>query len=544
MKATSAAYTTFKRVFNDPLASQYSALTENRVAYYGLLNAFYENSVFDDIAQWSSYKSTNRLYRQTRSIYNPTRRLVNFYVQHVYRGRLSMDGQPFEDGTPIAIPFAADTDADLLTAIAQLWQWSNWLDGKDEVVLQAAKFGEVLVEVVDELDRAKVTFQSFWPGFVDTNALDLDAAGNVQAYALEYQFLDQDNGQIYTYRKEVDKDQFAFFRDGDPFDYGAGSSYANPYGFVPACWVRHTIMDRVHGAPAVQGSINKLDELNSLASLIHDEIAKIVSSPVLVSATGGMSKVFGQPKKGPTDEELIPDADRETLNVIKGGPDAAMSKLPLQLADGILYMEKLLTEIERDFPELTMYERLADMSQVTGPAVERLFSNVSATVDSVAARHDQQSTKLFAMGVAIAGERIKRGDWQQLDSQQEKFRGFDLMSYEDGRLDLEIRARRLFKETERELADTAQIKATTAVSLDGIVDELEQLKVAGYTEDEAEEILERKREDLESAPLEVAAPGSPAAIAAANGVPVPGVTPPQLAGAANAAKNAALQPVE
>jgi len=29
-------------------------------------------------------------------------------------------------------------------------------------------------------------------------------------------------------------------RDGDPFDYGEGAAYPNPYGFVPAVWVKHT----------------------------------------------------------------------------------------------------------------------------------------------------------------------------------------------------------------------------------------------------------------------------------------------------------------
>lgn len=488
--AGSAAYHTFRRVFNDPLG--YTSVDyHHRIAYYQLLNAFYENSVFDDINQWSTYKATNRLYRQTRSIYNPTRRLVNFYVQHVYRGRLSMDGLPFDDGTPIAIPFSPDTDPDLLAAIGQLWQWTNWLDGKDVVVLLAAMTGECMVEVVDEVDKGRVTFQVHWPGFVDTSALELDAAGNVDAYALEYLSTDAD-GTRYTYRKEADKDSFRFYKDGVPFDYGAGTAVPNPYGFVPACWVRHHVMDAIHGAPAVQGSINKLDELNSLASLIHDEIGKIVASPVLVASSGAMTNSFNQPKRPPTDEMSPQDADRESLNILKGGPEATISKLPLQLGDGVVYMEKLLSEIERDFPELTMYEKLADMSQVTGPAVERLFSNVSATVDSVAARHDQQSIKFFAMAVAIAGERIRRGDWENLNTQQIKFKPYNLDSYHRGELDMEIKARRLFGETEREMADTKQIKAATAVSLDGIVDELEQLKVAGYSDDEAEEIMDRK----------------------------------------------------
>lgn len=118
--ASGAAYQTFRRVYADPLSSYTAADMSARSDYYSLLNSYYENSVFDNIDRWSHYKSVYRLYRQTRSIYNPTRRLVNFYTRHVYRGRLSMDGLPFDDGTPIAIPFAENTDEALLLAMAQL----------------------------------------------------------------------------------------------------------------------------------------------------------------------------------------------------------------------------------------------------------------------------------------------------------------------------------------------------------------------------------------------------------------------------------------
>jgi hypothetical protein len=243
--------------------------------------------------------------------------------------------------------------------------------------------------------------------------------------------------------------------------------------------------------------------------MVHDEIGKVINSPVLIATSGQIKSIFDQPKRGPTDEEAVPDADRETLSILKGGPDTHISKLPLSISDAIPYIEKLLTEIERDFPELTMYEKLAGMSQVTGPAAERLFSNVSATVDSVAARHDQQSIKLFSMAVAIGGERLKRGDWPRANSQQLKFQPFDLDSYVRGDLDLEIKARKLFIPTDQELAQTQQLKAQTAVSLDGIVDAEEQLKVAGYSETEAKEIMARKEKEVALMPTPPPQPPPP-----------------------------------
>lgn len=56
-----------------------------------LLWSYYDNTVFDSVAAWAAYRSNYVLYRNIRSIYNPTRRLVNFYVAQVYPGVLSED---------------------------------------------------------------------------------------------------------------------------------------------------------------------------------------------------------------------------------------------------------------------------------------------------------------------------------------------------------------------------------------------------------------------------------------------------------------------
>src|SRR5687767_10612431 len=88
-------------------------------ARLNLLWAYYENSQFENIAAWASYRSNYVLYRNIRSIYNPARRLVNFYVAQVYPGMLSEDGEELPDGVPLAIPFSSDTDPKLTSATAQ-----------------------------------------------------------------------------------------------------------------------------------------------------------------------------------------------------------------------------------------------------------------------------------------------------------------------------------------------------------------------------------------------------------------------------------------
>jgi hypothetical protein len=74
---------------------------------YPVLWAYYSNELFDTALnpQWAGYRTTYNLYRQIRPIYNPTRRLVDFYAASVWPGVLSEDGLELPDGMPIAVPF-------------------------------------------------------------------------------------------------------------------------------------------------------------------------------------------------------------------------------------------------------------------------------------------------------------------------------------------------------------------------------------------------------------------------------------------------------
>jgi hypothetical protein len=87
------------------------------------------------------------------------------------------------------------------------------------------------------------------------------------------------------------------------------------------------------------------------------------------------------------------------------------------------------------------------MSQVTGPAAARLMGDVGGNVWEAAANYDAASIKLFQMAVAISGWRVQNGDWGTPSRQQEKFRPFNLESYQRGDLDLSITVRPLIPVT-------------------------------------------------------------------------------------------------
>ena len=468
MQTAQAAFWTVRRVFDDPSSQDREQAFNLRLSEYNLLWAYYSGSMFEKIAYplasyqafnrwnvpWGIYKQNYNLYRNIRLIYNPTKRLVDFYAGQVYPGVLSEDGLALPDGIPLAIPFSKDTPPQLKDAIAQLWQWSNWQARKAVLVRYGAALGSVLVEVVDDVEHGKVCLDVVWPGLLA--GLDVDNAGNVKHYVLEYPAID-DQGQ-YIYRKEVDSESIRYFRDGQPFDYGNGAIIENIYGFVPAVWIKHRDTGGIHGSPEISGSIGKIDELNSLASHVHDQIHKVIGAPIVLWANGNINNLFAAAKRAATNEFEAPPQEQEQLLMLKGPQGGSVESLAgnLSLSDSAAFIDKLLGELEQDHPELTFYTELRSMSQVTGPAAARLVGDVAAKVQEAQASYDTQSIKLFQMATAIGGFRANSGAWGALNRQQQKFTPFSLDSYARGDLDIAIMPRPLVVPTKQEVMSERQ----------------------------------------------------------------------------------------
>ena len=445
--ATSAAAGTFRRVWADPEGEQVRGLFEDRQSHYRYLWHWYKSSIYEDLATWAAYRNNYRLYRWTRPIYNPARRIVDFYAGILYPGTLTTDGRPLPDGTLPAIPLAEDTPPELVAALGQLWQWNNWQTLKGQIGRYGACLGDVGIEIVDDVAAGKIRHNVIWPGLI--RDLDLDMAGNVQAYRLEYDF--DEDGKTYTYAKEVERGEIRTYRDDKPHGYeGNPEAYANPYGFVPFVWIRHADLGGDHGDPALR-NLNKWDELNSMAAHVHDHAHQVLAMPVLVSGDGVAALGSTQSKAGPTADLSESASGQEGIKLLKSGPGGDMKTVLLPEGEVQAHMERLMGEIERDHPELGMWQQLREMTQVTGPGAERMFGDVATYVQDARANYDQQLVKLFQMSAAIGGWRISTGAWgRSLTRQQAVFAPFDLASYAAGDLDFEILPRPLVAQTPME----------------------------------------------------------------------------------------------
>jgi hypothetical protein len=461
----SSGWAAARRVYEEPGQSHRQQTWADVTSAYALLWAYYNNSLFDRNAMtsergttlfniWSYYKSNYSLYRDTRPVYNPTRRLVDFYAGQVYPGVISIDGKNLPDGISSAIPLSDDTPDPFKAAFGQICQWSNWQSRKNVMIRWGAALGSVLIEVVDDIERGKVTLELVWPGYV--SYLMLDAAGNIKEYHLEYRVQDTENNQTYTYRKEVTKQAFRYFKDDEPFSYnGQGAVIPNPYSFVPAVWIKHSDVGGLQGSPAVAGSLSKIDELNTLASHVHDQVHKVVGAPMVLWTTARVENISNITKRASTDDlRQMGQNDQEEALILKGPEGGRVDSLAgnLPLGEVILYVDRLLGEIEQDHPELVFYRELRAMSQVTGPAAQRLVGDVASRLGEAAANYDMGSIRLFQMAIAIAGMRAKAGAWGPLNRQQQKFTPFDLNSFDQGNLDFEIMPRPLLIPTRYETA--------------------------------------------------------------------------------------------
>jgi hypothetical protein len=452
---------------------------------------FYRNTAFEELAYWSQYMNQKGLYKNTRLIYNPIKRQVNFYAGKVYPGRLSVDGRDLPYTVRNAIPFPDRMDQRLKEAVAQLWEWSNWQAKSKVMIRYASTAGNCLVEIIDDVEKGKVRFEVIWPEMVKD--FSLDGFGNLNWYELEYQTVGED-GEEYTFYKRVDKESITYRRNGELFNYdGQGGRVELGYGFVPAVWVKHKDLGGDFGVDCFDGDYVKLEELNSLATHGLDNLHKNIDPPLIAWTNTSLRNAL---KDMRTSQEANEYDERRDFKLLRGGENGKLEPMVGKLVtlELLEQVKSLLAEIESSNPELVYYQMMRDKQYVSGPGARSMIGDAETNYDEASANYDLASRKLFEMAVAIAGTRYEMnlGGWQLGTRQQEKFSGWNLDSYAKDELNVEITPRPLMPWT---IDDEAAMMKTRfeAVGLSKDYFAIDkQLELAGI-EDEAER--DRLREE-------------------------------------------------
>lgn len=480
----------FYRTWGGPDQQTHASDHDLRTYRYQRLWDYYQGTAFDDLEAWSKYRQAFGLYRQIRLVWDHVHALVEFYATHVWSGTLPLDGKTLPSGVANAIPLAEDTDDALASAIGQLWQWWNFQEQMTMLVRYVAALGEYLVELSDDVERGLITLNFCWPG--DVVELELDESGNVKSYALEYETIDPDTQMTYRYRREVDQFSFRRYRNDMPSvvrSFQEVETIENPYGFVPAVWFRHIRTMGNHGEPALWATQGELDEVNALFSHIIDKSHVFLNAPIIVSGNiapnvfrKALDDMTSAVRKTFTEDLDEPLSSREELNILEGPAGTSVNTIQLDVVSAAQILDRVIAGIERKVPEVTFYEQLRSMTQLTGPAASRLLGDVEHKVRAIAGHYDRSLIKLLQMGIACAGFRVNEGagQWSMRTEQQEKFRTFTLDSYKAGELDFDIMPREL-------VPMTAQEKYQLLLMKKQAIPTLPQAQIAregGYNEDQ------------------------------------------------------------
>lgn len=492
MTALYAGFSAARRAYLSPGDVGHDKAFSGTQNSYSTAWAYYRGQMFDGagtgfLDYYSGYLTRYGLYKHTRLLYNPVPAIVDFYIDHIYPGS---DPEILDDGTILVTPVLDGTDDDLKIALAQLDQWGNWLPEAHKLVRYAANVGSCLTEVVDDLGREKILHEHIWPSFVVD--LDLDKQGNVKLFKYEHKVFDRVKNLHYLYGKQIDEDSIREYKDGKPFDYGEGAGRDNPYGFVPAVWIKHEDDGGENGVPPIT-SYAPIDEINSLASHTHDAIHKDIEASKLISVKGGMLPIMGASGSvtGQGGQLTAYDTRRDRM-ILKSEEGASVHDLGsvLDLAKADPSIDRQLSSFENHYAELQATEILKNKSQLAFNTLVRLLGPAQAKLDRAAPNYNQQVIKLKQMQIAIAGYRVGNG-WTKRDAQQEKFGQFGLASYARGELNFGLKRALLVQETEMEKEELRAKRVETAQAADGLFDHESRLAWIEPDEKTRKEIMRR-----------------------------------------------------
>jgi hypothetical protein len=269
---------------------------------------------------------------------------------------------------------------------------------------------------VDIKAKQKVIMETLHPSLV--RDVVFDGVGNIVYADIAYSKKDPSTDSEAIYSEIITPDKFSTFKNDKPYAWfkdGFGndvSSWSNPYGFVPLVLAPHKRIGSRFGISAAHRIIYKVDETNSQASRLNDQINKTVNSVWAVS--------------GVTDVNQLAVQDSKAAIPIIGVPDGSNFQAlvnPLDLGAASANVQNLLLEIERDAPELSLH-RIRSGSTITAPGVLSAWNDAISLIIESSANYDSALTRAQMMALTMAGVNGYEG-----------FESFDENSFSAGDLD-------------------------------------------------------------------------------------------------------------
>lgn len=410
---------------------------EYRLFRYSFYNLLYHNKVFTVLEHYRRQHLRERgLYRFTRPIYNPISRLVELEAAKAYGGALDWDD--FSHG---AIPLQ-NADDRIIEAVRQVFKWSNWGQRKSLYARNASRFGDAAINIATDFLSQKVRLELLHPGVI--KEAEFGPTGFVKRVVIEYERQDPADEKPWLYTLEIDEDHFATYRDGEPYAVHADpfgrltAEWDNPYGFVPVVLAQSMDIGEGWGATSFHASIEKIEEANDLASVLHDQVRKAVTAPYYLAGVTSLDQIKEDVATvGDEDDEESEEA-RSSVPVILGpeGSSAQILVANINIADSLQTLERLLVEIEDDIPQLSLNRMRREGGNLTYPGVTTAYDDAISRIQEFRSNMDGGLLRALQMAISI-------GAYHRLDG----FRPFSLDSYRQGALDFQIAERPVVRDS-------------------------------------------------------------------------------------------------
>lgn len=479
MAGVQAAAIAFREGYTsgDPAGSDFGSYDARRLRY-AMNWAYYQGTPYRDLNAWApKLRADLGLYRFIRAIHSPAYRLAEMHVTHLQGGFLDADAQ--EAG---ALPIVT-TSNDLRRAIAALWKASNWGSQKSTYTRWGTVLGDVALEVIDDVTRKRVYLDVVHPSLLAS--VDTDRFGNVKGYVRIEQRPNPDkSSETVEYKEVVERDKqnvvYRTYRDDKAYAWpGREQMWAIPYGFVPLVLVPHLDVGLGWGWSELHAGLTKVREADDAASLLNDQIRKLVNAPWLFS---GLNKPAETPQTRETGREDIPAFYGPS------GATATALVAPLDIAATSARIQDVIADLERDYPELR-FDRLRAQGDASGEALRIARQPAEAKFLGRRVGYDDGSRRIHQMAVAIGG-------WRNYDG----YSGFDLGSYDNNQLDHSIGERPVFgtDEAERLAQDTTFWAAAESAGRAGLP-LTTYLRDAGWDEKRIQKLLTDKELQANSA---------------------------------------------
>lgn len=410
-----------------------------RLLRYEVGWAFYEGKQYKS-AFSQGMMVDEALYKYISDIYNPTARIGDFYKGVIWRGAL--DAEAGEIGAiPIRVGKGTE-ESKLRAAIAHAWLVSSWDTNKSAHVLHGTVMGDAALYIRDDLEHGEARIEILHPSLL--KFVEADTRGFVKRYVIEEQRHDE-NGRATTYKETCEHGEgeeiiFRTYKNNREFAWEGNndkngnpvSAWSEPYGFIPLVLTQHINEARAFGRAEIHPFIKKIAVLDDQASILNDRIRIAVDPPLLANFKKGESEITFSTGTATTDR---PKPGREQQKIIYVNKDnASITPIVVQLdiAGVSANIRQMLDVLEGDLPEL----RDDIMSNVAEETLIAARSRVESKVIERRTNYDRGIVRASQMALAIGGWR----DYEGYD-------GFDLDSFDAGRLNFSVADRPVFPES-------------------------------------------------------------------------------------------------